>query len=490
MPQIVLGRNYGGGTSLGASDLQTAAFLKAIDNSRIDNDRADAGLAKAKSFMQKYNMAVGSEITSADGVTNNNALVDRRAKPQTENLSRAAGGQMKQVITKTAAQKNAENVAFMDAQLAKINNRDDNKITEDIVNAKPPVYTTSGSGGFGGGSGPGTSNNSSASRGENFNESSQYSAGTINSAEDDYFVDSNYNQRFDDRFGFDTQSARMLSELEGISAAYAGQEYDPSKDVYLQGALQRDSENAAANLNDFNQNMAKRAFVQGGFGTIAGPGESNAFGTGYNSSGSKGTSEQIPPGYGDKEDEDVAADIIILDPDGNEINLEGQAHFVKGIPYFRADIGDKYGNIPKLKTPVKESVIKDVLTKNISVLGGLEADDVLSKLRGGNSETTKMEGAKLLGLAMTAPQGLVPGGTQTYKDGRLKIFDSKGNLVYNYHLNTTEDSDKLAIDFVPIINGDMTQAKIGGWQGLYNRSKSGARTEVLGTTKENQSDDK
>lgn len=371
MPQIVLGRNYGGNVGMGASDLQSAAFLKAMERSNIVNDRADQAMNKAAAFMAKYNAPIGSTINNRSGVVNSNDVLQQYMTPQDEDLSRQAGGQLTKVVTESGAAKDQRAMNIMDSMTSKFFDKsDDDKVRDDILNGGIKYKNARGGDG-GGGDVPGTSVSSGGSVNENFDESTTYNAGSITPGTDSYKLESNYNQAINDRFGKDSKSARMLAEFEEIGALASGRQYDPDKDVYLQGALTRDKEVADANFNDFNQNMAKRVYEEGEATKLVGPSTSNSYSQGYGNSVNTSRNTQLDPnaGLGDKDPLKNMAIIKykrqpIIDADGNE---KPQVDFdIETIPVQTGDqISWAYMKKDSNGKPVRKEVPTDITLDSV-----------------------------------------------------------------------------------------------------------------------------
>lgn len=330
MPQVILGRNYGN-NEIGASQMQNNAYLNASRKAEERRKNADQALNKAVSFMQKYGAAKGSEITNVEGAVNANTKMQEQMRPKKEDLSRNKEMSFQRNIVRTSQDKMNEMINNGSTLLNRKPFEGTNFTDKDEVFQKAAGGQIGGVGdalqsatvklmeslGIGGSGGKGGS--ASLKKGESESGSASFTAPSITGAGHDYEVLANTQQAFRDNFGYDTKSARMLADFEEIGALASGRQYDPNKDVYLQGALQRDKDLNEANAKDIAVQAAlSKALDRGSDGGYSGGGVSASHSRGYDAGSSTNiiTNNDLGGG-GDPKNQEEFEDILYTDSFGN-----------------------------------------------------------------------------------------------------------------------------------------------------------------------------
>lgn len=280
MPQVYLGGSQTN-ISRGASPLQAQAFLSAAEDSTIKRERADQALNKAVAFLNKYDPTGTSQITNQNGIVNSNLELSKKMRPQDDDKSRGSVTKLDVKTLKTSKGKTDE---INQQSTTRLNSG--NPITQGALgNANQNIAASS----TGVGNQPlgkvadaaldsivskmgdptATLQSKSLNKGENRSYNVQYTGPNITNAGDDYVKTLDSQQQFNDTFKKDTGSARMLAEFEEIGALASGRQYDPAKDVYLQGALARDEASNMAYANDAAREAAGTGLSVGGDGALS-----------------------------------------------------------------------------------------------------------------------------------------------------------------------------------------------------------------------------
>lgn len=325
MPQIYQSRGQQT-INRGASSMQQNAFMDQTAAARERKSRSDAALNKAVQALQVMKAPKGSEITNNDGVVNSNNILQDSMRPKTEDKSKMSRNEVRRNALLTASEKTKDAIIAKNA--LKGNHDAFNQINEEAAKAAADKVYAMAKGGGGIGSGGG-SNNSSSAMSAGLSKSAGYNDAGISMGSTDYVEEGNFQQGFDDTFKRDTEGAWKQALMNDIIGTASGEGYDPSKDVYLQMANQRDAGYNQSLANEMTTNAQMTKLNRGSETSITADGANVNYSKDKSMSSSLGQSQNPDPGTGDIEDKPkiIRAKVNSYDANGNEVASDIEVDF-------------------------------------------------------------------------------------------------------------------------------------------------------------------
>ena len=301
---------------------------------KLDRDRTDAALNKAVQALQTMKAPLGSEITINDGVVNSNNALQDSMKPKTQDKSKTGRTGLRMDLVKSAADKTIEGMRTFGALQGDRTAFDDVKEQARVAAAKQARASINagsllgnlneGEGnGLGGSSGSGI--NASKSASTSMGKSMSLGERSVTMPEDDYITSGQFQQGFDDSFKRDTEGAWKQALMNDIIGTASGQGYDPSKDVYLKQANDRDAAYNDTLKNEMTTNSSLTKYERDGTMQIGGGNENVQ----YNENDQKGetlggTKNKSDGGLGNQDDKDkfVIGQVRGGNKDPNKANMQ------------------------------------------------------------------------------------------------------------------------------------------------------------------------